>query len=1157
MLNLYYGRENLDKDQFLFDEIDKVLKTVKEKGNHILLLVPDQFTLQAERNAFAYLGVPGLMDLDILSQSRLGYKILEETGATHRTHIDKYGRHMLLTKILSDENDNLEAFQGMGKIHSFVDMTNNLISEMKQFNTKPADLPDIIQHTEEHSILRRKLTDIYNIYTKYEEVIEDKYLDTEDYLNLFISKIKKAELIQKAEIWVTGFDYFTPKTMDIIEQLILTAKNVNIVMTGERKPSRDGEIFSLTQGILYKLKDMAHFHGVSYNEEEIGSSYEIKTGMKEHEKQPALAHVERELYAYPTEAFADGFKKEAINQTKGQRIADAPKQEPRNQGMITLCCAANFYAEAETAAAYVMGLVRDQGYRYRDMVVICNDMEARASVIKRVFADYGIPAFIDKKRSILHNPIVEFILALIDIAAKSWLYEDVFRLLKTGLSPISEEECQSLENYAIKYRIKGKGWKNDFKYGVKEFGEEELRRLNEIRGKLENYIGGFADEFKKDAAVREKIQVIYLYLKDKALLPEKIQELIDYLNQNEQYEYAEEVAQIWSIVMGIFDQLVELLGDEKISHEELSKLMKAGFESVEIGLLPPTIDQVIVGTMQRTRVGNLKALIVIGANDGLLPAAVTTEGLLSEDEKIKLLEKGVEICKIDDLRGREERLAIYKTFSKPTHHLWVAYSAADIEGKELKPSLIFEKLRTMFPHVEIQKDILNQEDQLQLIGTPKSTLKHMTGALRGAMESQELRDEWKLAMAWYQGNQRGTAWVRTIEEGLFFTNEQHKIEKNLIDKLYKRTKPEELSGLEELVLSPSRLERFSRCPFAHLIAYGLRPEERRVFEIAGREIGDVYHEALMKLSTQLTVEGKEITDQDSPWMQISRDECQSRIDALIEEEAKTYREGVLTQGQEERYRAQRIKEVCGQAAWALVNHVQQGHIKKVFFESQFGQAKEKEFPPITIQLEKETMRIEGKIDRVDVLEGDYVKIIDYKSGKEKFDLEEAKAGYRLQLMLYLRAAMKEETDKPAGVFYFEIAEPAIDASLMTTEEYQSKLETEFTKSFKLDGVVLNDVKVIEGIAGEFTGYSDIIPVRKTKEGTFAGTTDSKLLSEVEFAEFQQAVNETVTKLCGQLAEGSIEIKPKKTKTDTACKYCMYKSICNFDVAFSGCTYDMV
>ena len=988
-------------------------------------------------------------------------------------------------------------------------------------------------------------------------------MDTEDYLNLFVSKISQSSLVQNAEIWVSGFDYFTPKAMDIIEELMVTAKNVNIVLTSDRGGtnysediSRDDDLFDLTRSLMVRLNKMAEKRGVPIEETRVSHSYRIPVGSGAGEKSEALAHLEQELYAYPN-----------------NRMAANPD--------ITLCRGANIYAEAETAASMIVDLIRDKGLRYRDIVVICNDMDARASVIKRVFADYGISTFLDKKRDILHNPIIEFITALLDIIAKGWLYEDVFRLLKTNMAVISADEVERLENYVVKYRIKGNRWRTDFTYGQKDEGEEELSKINESRDQLYSFVSKFEKEFKQGRTVKEKTSVLYYFLRDEAELPQKIEGLIEYLTGESLHEYAEEAAQIWGVVVNLLDQLIELLGDQPMDNEDFSSILRSGFEAVEIGLLPPTIDQVVVGTMQRTRMANIKALLVLGANDGLLPSAASMEGLLSENEKTVLLENNIQICKIDDLRAKEERLAIYKTLSKPLKYLWMSYSASDIEGKESKQSLVFDKIRKIYTDMEVQKDILNKEEPLLRIETPKSTLKYLTETLRNTLEGGDLDHVWRETYSWYQVSHK--EYLQMIEDGFFFTNQQNKLEKELIQKLYEK------DGVRELVLSPSRLERFSRCPFAHFISYGLKPEERRVFEIAGREIGDVYHHCIMLLSEQLSVPGIEITDPESLWMSISKEECQRRIDSLIDKTSEGYREGVLNLGEEEKYRGSRMKEVCGNAAWALVEHVQAGRIEKIYFEAEFGKAEEKPFLPIEVRVGEQTVFIEGKIDRVDIIKGqrdlidedgvitgsessEYVKVIDYKSGKEGFHVNEAKSGWRLQLMLYLHAATDRKmigcaaTDremigcdpewdsnseatsarKPAGVFYFEIAEPQVDATGLLREEYEDKIKAALRKSFKLDGVVLNEPTVIQSIAGEFNGYSDIIPVRKNKEGEVTGTANGKLLNEEEFAAFQQ-----------EMATGSIDIKPKKIKQETACRFCSYKSICFFDLSFEGCSYEII
>lgn len=1117
MLNIYYGRENLDKDKFLFEKIG-------EQEGKTLLLVPEQFTLQAERNAFAYLGVEGLMDLEIISQSRLGFQVLKETGGSKRGQIDKYGRHMLLAKILMEEEENLQTFKGMSRVHSFIDMTNNLISEMKQFSRKPADLLEIIECNKADSILTKKLKDIYLVYEKYEGLIAGKYTDTEDYLDLFIEKIGQSQNLRQSEVWVSGFDYFTPKNVEVLEGLMKRVKNLNVVMTSwgveqSDQPWRDLEICQITRDIIFKLQSSAEHNHIKCSLTAISTHYGTLS---------ELDHLEKELFAYPSIPY----------------VEDMPG--------IRLCAAANFYSEAESAATFILQLVREEKLRYRDIVVICNDMESRASIIKRIFADYGINCFIDKKRNILHNPIVEFVMALLDTVSAGWSSDNIFRILKTGLTPISKEDCCSLENYTIKYRIKGGKWQRDFKYGRTEKGEETLEKINEIRQRVWTYLEPFEQAFKKSSSAREKTVAIYEYLTTTIELPERIEEFIRYLEDQEEQEYALETEQVWDVLMGILDQVVRLLGEEKIENRQYSDFLKSGLEAVEIGIIPPTLDQVTVGTMQRTRAGNVKALVVIGANDGLLPSTISSEGLLNEDEKMKLLNKGLEICKIDDLRVKEEQLAIYKTFSQATDHLWMAYSATDMDGRESKPSMIFERVRKIFPCVKVEKDIVSEGKPLELISTADSTLKHITQAFREGLEGAVIPAEWQKTYHWYKGELEQRKKIFPMEAGLFFTNEEKNMEKELVERLYKNKK-----------LSPSKLERFSRCPFSYFVNYGLAPDERRIFEVAGREMGDIYHETIMRLSEKLTIAGIQINNEDSPWMKVNEVQCQSYVDDIMEVEMGSYREGILSQGEEERYRADRMKKVCGQAAWSLVRHVQQGHVEQVFFESKFGSDIGSIFQPITVPLGDKVFTVEGKIDRVDILEGDYVKIIDYKSGKEKFDLKEVEGGWKLQLMVYLNAATqyssleKEQRRKPAGVFYFEIAEPSIDATAMTKEAYKEKVQGELKKSFKLDGIVVDESSVIEGIAGEFTGYSDTIPIRKSKEGTFSGTSENKLLSLEEFQQLQDVVSKKVAYLCQEMMEGKIAIKPKKTKSQSACTYCQYKGVCNFDLAFDGCVYDMV
>ncbi|QHI72569.1 PD-(D/E)XK nuclease family protein [Aminipila terrae] len=457
MLNIYYGRENIDKDKFIY----------KRVSGTTLLLVPDQFTLQAERNAFKYLGVRGLMDLEIISPSRLGLRVLKEVGGEKISRLDKYGRHMLLSKIIAQEKDNLQVFRGMEAKTSFIELVNNLISEMKQYNTSPEALPDILSTLDKESILYKKLKDMQAVYEKYEAVISEKYIDTEDYLEHCISKIKYSTMIKRCEIWVYGFDYFTPKNLDLIRELIGYGKNVNVVMTYSEK-CRDSELFALTGGIIEKLEKISESLSKPYCTTEIADETCIRENMT-----TGLSAIESELFSIP--------------------VKKLDKEVPA----VTLVKAANPYAEAETAAAYVTRLLRDEGLRYKDIAVICNDLDVRGSIISRVFKEYGLNLFMDKKRSILHNPVISLNIYLMQIARGRMDSETVIGFIKTGLAGLSQDAAEQLENYVYKFKIRGSMWKKDFTRGIKDYAPEEFEEINQARNFVMQTVLAFTEPLKK------------------------------------------------------------------------------------------------------------------------------------------------------------------------------------------------------------------------------------------------------------------------------------------------------------------------------------------------------------------------------------------------------------------------------------------------------------------------------------------------------------------------------------------------------------------------------------------------------------------------------------------------------------------------------------
>lgn len=1165
MLNIYYGGENIEKEKFIFEHI---------KGRS-LLLVPDQFSLQAERDAFFYLDKTGLMDLAVVDFSALGHKILKEAGSPVPPLIDKYGRHMLLTRILEESDDALKIYKGVRGKNSFVERVNMLISEMKRSEVSVDMLREVSESLEDSSFLKYKLKDIVTLFSLYEEAIAGKYLDSEDYITFYGDKMLDSSLVAASDVWVYGFDTFTPKNMLVLERILKTARSLNIVMTWEDAaktppersakvdagdPSQSGDaawpgdagflaaddredLFSLTGFVIRNLVEMAE----DLNEE---VTCQAITG-----------------------SVRDNLWSKTLREISVSPEAPLQEKDPR----ITAVCTSNIYAEADRAAAYILQLVREHGYRFGDIVVVCNDTGLRSGVIRRTFVRWGIPVFIDQKRKVIQHPVVGFLLSLLEIIGSGYRDSAVMQLIKSGFLGLAEEEQDALENYVQQFKIRGTLWKKPFSRMGDNYTAEDLNRFNELREQVVSVIETARDRIGKYNTAGEKIRGLYGFLADDFMMEDRIEAMAKAQQEAGFLDGAAETGQSWNVICRIFDQIVETVGEERLSGRALRQIVEAGLAEMEIGIVPVNPDSVLVGTMQRTRVGRVKALLVLGANEGLLPLQKSDEGLLSEREKAVLEEMDLEFSRTEDMVKQEERLAIYRTLSQPEERLYVSCSRIDETGGELRPSAVFRELENFLQSRAESDDSvvlgdLEDGEVTEIAVSPKGAISYLTDAFREYLEDGKLDEDWLYAGLWYGSHEPEE--MERIRRGMEFDNEQNALGGQLADALYRGDR-------RAIEASASRLEKYSGCPFAHFISYGLRPEDLRVFEMGPREIGDIYHECIMKLSQRLTAgedsfQGLDavpvaITDPDSRWMKITQEECREEIRRILQEETGTYREGLLSSGRNESYRTERIVDICSRVAWAMIGQVRRGRIREMYFEQPF--ARGAQLPPIRVTAGEHEVLIKGKIDRMDVLEmpehedgmETAVRIVDYKTGGDSVDVEHFRSGYKLQLMLYLKAATQKQEVKPAGVFLFKIREIDADADARTVVPGEAAAEERMEDAYKLEGIVLDDMDMIDSMDTEIGGASKVLPIKYVKKnGTYSGSSGGYLFSREEFEELSAQVDRQVDRICREICDGKIDIRPKKEKKKdmegnykTSCKYCSYKSICMFDTAFPGCRYERV
>ena len=1172
MLNIYYGGENIEKEKFIFEHI---------KGRS-LLLVPDQFSLQAERDAFFYLDKTGLMDLAVVDFSALGHKILKEAGGPVPPLIDKYGRHMLLTRILEESDDALKIYKGVRGKNSFVERVNMLISEMKRSEVSVDMLREVSESLEDSSFLKYKLEDIVTLFSLYEEAIAGKYLDSEDYITFYGDKMLDSSLVAVSDVWVYGFDTFTPKNMLVLERILKTARSLNIVMTWEDAaktppersakvdagdPSQSGD--DVTGSCRHIACGDAGFLAADDREDLFSlTGFVIRNLVKMAED------LNEEVTCQAiTGSVRDNLWSKTLREISMSPEAPLQEKDPR----ITAVCTSNIYAEADRAAAYILQLVREHGYRFGDIVVVCNDTGLRSGVIRRTFVRWGIPVFIDQKRKVIQHPVVGFVLSLLDIIGNGYRDNAVMQLIKSGFLGFAEEERDALENYVQQFKIRGTLWKKLFSRMGDNYTAEDLNRFNELREQVVSVIETARDRIGKYNTAGEKIKGLYGFLADDFMMEDRIEAMAKAQQDAGFLDGAAETGQSWNVICRIFDQIVETVGEERLSGRALRQIVEAGLAEMEIGIVPVNPDSVLVGTMQRTRVGRVKALLVLGANEGLLPLQKTDEGLLSEREKAVLEEMDLEFSRTEDMVKQEERLAIYRTLSQPEERLYVSCSRIDETGGELRPSAVFRELENFLQSRAESDDSvvlgdLEDGEVTEIAVSPKGAISYLTDAFREYLEDGKLDEDWLYAGLWYGSHEPEE--MERIRRGMEFDNEQNALGGQLADALYRGDR-------RAIEASASRLEKYSGCPFAHFISYGLRPEDLRVFEMGPREIGDIYHECIMKLSQRLTAgedsfQGLDavpvaITDPDSRWMKITQEECREEIRRILQEETGTYREGLLSSGRNESYRTERIVDICSRVAWAMIGQVRRGRIREMYFEQPF--ARGAQLPPIRVTAGEHEVLIKGKIDRMDVLEmpehenglETAVRIVDYKTGGDSVDVEHFRSGYKLQLMLYLKAATQKQEVKPAGVFLFKIREIDADADMKNIYPGREAMEERMEDAYKLEGIVLDDMDLIDAMDTEIGGASKVLPIKYVKKnGTYSGSSGGYLFSREEFEELSAQVDRQVDRICREICDGKIDIRPKKEKKKdmegnykTSCKYCSYKSICMFDTAFPGCRYERV
>lgn len=1094
-MKIITGRAKSGKSQYIYDQIKREIN--KDRGEKLILLVPDLMTYQVEYDIIERLELEGMISLEVLSFKRLSHKIIDESGRKNdASDIDSLGKIMLLKEIFEENGHKLKLFKNTLWHTGFLKEFSHLIEELKQNLISVGNLENAREDIDD-TFLKDKLSDIILIYSEYNKKTMDNLLDEEDLYDIAISNIESSNYIKNSKIWIDGFESFNQQRLKLIKTLGQHSGDLTLSLNIDRKYLDDLESFDDWEAFK-TIHDT--FKAIeSVREDDIDIISLIENGIQNEE----IKMIEKNMFAIDF----DKYDKSIEN--------------------IEIYSSMDRYAEIETTAQKIISLVRDKNYRWKDIKIAVSDLEAYMIDIKKLFHKFEIPYFADIKRDITNNHLSKYILSILDMFIWNFRYDDVFQYLKSGFSSLNSEEVDLIENYALEHGIQGTSW----------FNTINTSSIEDIRRKFVSDFKGKFDEFKNLSTINEITGFLFAYLKSHTI-DKQIAKQIDIFKTQGKYEEASEYSQTWNSIMTMFEQILSIGNGREIDPAEYREILETGLSEIQISLIPPTIDRVEIGDIESIAVSKLEVLFILGANEGSLDSG-KTKGILLDDE-IEILSKyGIKIVNCLDFSYFKKRHMIYKLFTNPTDKLYMSYSLGTTDGKPLEPSLYLDILKMIFPKLRQESEI-SVENQYQYISRDRAVYDDLIQNINNYIDGGEIDDIWKTIYAWYKENDSQK--YNMIRDAFNYKNTIPRVSSEDSKKIFD----------EEISMTVSKLESYAECPFKYLVKNILRPEPRLTQKIEFYDIGNIYHGVLEDFIDRIIAEDKRIAD-------LNEDDVYEMVGESIDDVFCEYSKKIpaLNANSRNRYLKKKATRVLKRTALILIEQLKRGEFLPKYTELKIGMIDEKEsgqsIDSLDIRTKDHTIRLRGIIDRVDAFEdenGDlYINIIDYKSSKKDIDPTDTYEGFQVQLLVYLKAILENgerlfgKKPKIAGVYYYHIDDPLI-------RDVDEDIDKHILKSLKLKGWLLKDKDIIYKIDKDIAQFSDIIPAGIKGNGDF--TSASRAFTQDEFDAVLDYVYSKISSLSEEILDGNFDISPYRKKDGSrACSYCDYRSICQFDISIGN------
>lgn len=1118
-LQFIFGNSGSGKSTYLYQKI--IEESMQRPDGNFIVIVPEQFTMQTQKDLVMAHPRGGIMNIDVLSFQRLAHRIFEEVGADQRSVLTETGKNLMLRKVAIREQERLKVLGSRMNRPGYVSEVKSVLSELMQYEVSDFELQEMERRTENRPLLNAKLEDLQVLYREFLSYRRDRFLKPEEIYDVLCQVAGESALLKNSVLAFDGFAGFTPSQIRVLEELLVCCPKVYLTVTLDARESAFGklqehDLFAPSRRLVQAVSEAARSAARRMGGNDTMFLPPIvlgKTSLPRFKKGGALFHLEQNLF-----------------RSRRQSYGGIPDE-------ISMHISKNPAAEVHFAARTISYLVREKDLRYRDIAVITGDLSSYNNYVKHIFPQYEIPAFVDETRQILLNPCLEFVRGALEIVQRDYAAEAVFRCLRTGMAGFSADETDELENYVLAAGIRGhRKWKKTWEYRPAQLKEEVLEKVNAYRERLVERFEPFAEKMrKKGNTLLFYATALYELLRD-CEISRQLQERAAQLEADGEMGQAREYSQVYGILIRLLDEMAELLGEETMELQEFTEILEAGLSEAKVGVIPPGIDQVQVGDIRRTRLAHVKILFFLGLNDGWVPARGNDGGIVSDMERELLKENGMELAPTARENSYIQRFYLYQNLTKPSQQLYLSWCLGSSDGVVMRPSYLVSNIRRLFPKITVCEE-KEPGSELWQTTTRKNGMQYFLHGLQEARMGNVM-PKWKELYRNYAQDDEYRERVRKLVQAAFSGGAARQLSFSASKKLYG----------EVMTNSVTRLEQFAACAFAHFAMYGLRLRERELYGVKPADLGILFHRSLDLFSRRIAVSGRD-------WTELTEQEETILMEQCVDEVSEKYGADALHSDARSAYTINRLKRILCRSAWVLHEQLAAGSFRPSGFEVSFADAGNLETVNVSLGGHGR-MHLQGRIDRIDTAQTEdavYVKVVDYKSGMAEFDPVSFYYGLQLQLVVYLNAALEmeqrlhpERVAVPAGIFYYRMQDPVLEKEAGADE---AAMRERLLKKLRPDGIINEDDEVLELLDHGFSGDSLVIPAGRKKDGSLKAA--SKTVTPEQFQTLSRFARRKLTQLGERMLGGEVAPDPYEADGRTPCDYCDYADVCGFDRKIPG------